>query len=642
MTSSRQLAAIMFTDIVGYTSVMGNDEQKAFEILQRNRELQKPIIEKHKGRWIKEIGDGVMASFSTVTDAVYTAIEIQEHCHARNDFRLRIGIHLGELVFENEDVFGDGVNIASRLQAIAYPGSIYISEAVNNIISNKKDIHTKFIREESLKNVKEPVPVYEIITSYSVEVPLALMPMISDVPVKSIAVLPFVNLSNDPDQEYFSDGMTEEILHSLAHLKDLKVAGRTSSFQFKGKRVDLTELGEKLHVKTVLEGSIRKQGNKVRITVQLINIHDGYHLWSEKYDRQMDDIFAIQDEIALAITDKLKVTLLGDDLAKITKVCCNSTEAYQFYMQGKYYLNRRNEESLLRAMKYFNKAIERDPAYALPYTGIADAYNLLWDYGNITRLEAYPKAKEAVTKALELDESLAEAQVSLASLLMFDEWNWLEAGKKFKLGVKLNPNYPTAHHWYAEWLMYMGRFEEATSEIEIAENLDPVSPSILKDRGIILYYGRKFEEAKSLAKMGLELYPDFAPLNRLLSLANEALGLYDEALEENNNWSLLRANEFKSKIFRARIDALAGKKEEALATVNALTNEEVVNGNDYRAISLVYIALGEIDAAFKWLEKSYQNYERSLCNLLIDPKLDLLRTDLRFKTLVKKMNFPGA
>jgi tetratricopeptide (TPR) repeat protein len=222
---------------------------------------------------------------------------------------------------------------------------------------------------------------------------------------------------------------------------------------------------------------------------------------------------------------------------------------------------------------------------------------------------------------------------------LFDEWNWTEAGKKFKLGVELNPNYATGHHWYAEWLMYMNRFDEATSEIEIAENLDPVAPAILKDRGIILYYGRKYEEALSLAKMALELYPDFAPLNRLLSLSYEALGMYEEALAENTNWSLLKGNDFKSKIFLARIKALMGSKEEAGSIVAGLTEEEMTAGNDYRGICLVYIALGDIENAFYWLQKSYDNHERSLCSLNIDPKLDPLRADPRFKKLVKQMNF---
>src|SRR6266498_4334727 len=227
MPQSRQLAAIMFTDIVGYTALMGEDEQKAFELLRKNRQLQKPIIEKFNGTWIKEIGDGVLASFHTVTDAVLCATEIQKKCAAIDDLKLRIGIHLGDVVFENNDVFGDGVNIASRLQALAPIGGIWISESVYKNVANKKDIKTKFVREEILKNVKEAVRIYEVITGNTGTA--------KTTPEKSVAVLPFVNMSNDPEQEYFSDGMAEEILNSLSNLKDLKVARRTSSFQFKGK-----------------------------------------------------------------------------------------------------------------------------------------------------------------------------------------------------------------------------------------------------------------------------------------------------------------------------------------------------------------------------------------------------------------------
>ncbi|MBA2561742.1 MAG: adenylate/guanylate cyclase domain-containing protein, partial [Chitinophagaceae bacterium] len=308
MPQLRQLAAIMFTDIVGYTALMGEDEQKAFELLKKNRLLQKPLIEQNNGRWIKELGDGVLASFTTVSDAVNTAIKIQEACNLSKDFLLRIGIHHGEVVFEDDDIFGDAVNIASRLQALAPVGSIWISESVNNNVSNKKEIKTKFVRTETLKNVKEPVRVYEIIINDN---DLESFNAITGKPEnyvfdKSIAVLPFVNMSNDPEQEYFSDGMAEEIINSLVHIQDLKVAGRMSSFQFKGSKKDLREVGEKLGVGNVLEGSVRKQGNRLRITAQLINVQDGFHLWSEKYDRNMDDIFAIQDEISLAITEQLK------------------------------------------------------------------------------------------------------------------------------------------------------------------------------------------------------------------------------------------------------------------------------------------------------------------------------------------------
>ena len=260
MPQTRNLAAIMFTDIVGYTSLMGNDEAKAFNLLKKNRELQKPIVEQFNGRWIKELGDGVMASFNTVSDAVNAAIAIQKGCNEANEFQLRIGIHLGEVVFENEDVFGDGVNIASRIQAIASPGSIFISESVYENISNKKDFHAKFVREQILKNVKEPVRIYKVVTSDENSGLTIKEQSMDNLPPKSIAVLPFVNMSNDPEQEYFSEGMAEEILNSLTHLKDLKVAGRTSSFQFKGKNIGLPELGHKLGVSKVLGRKCQKTG----------------------------------------------------------------------------------------------------------------------------------------------------------------------------------------------------------------------------------------------------------------------------------------------------------------------------------------------------------------------------------------------
>jgi len=291
MPSSRQLAAIMFTDIVGYTTLMGSDEQKAIAILDKNRTLQKPIIEEFNGRWIKELGDGVMASFNTVADAVNAAVKIQEACNAAKNFQLRIGIHQGDVIFETDDIFGDAVNIASRIQSTAKPGCIYISESVHNNVSNKKDIHSKFVKEETLKNVKEAVRIYEVTMVNNSA--LTTENKAVTIPVNSIAVLPFANMSSDPEQEYFSDGISEEIINMLAQVPGLKVVGRTSSFSFKGKNQDLRLIGEQLSVKHILKGSVRKAGNKLRVTAQLINVADGYHLYSENFDRGIDDIFEI-------------------------------------------------------------------------------------------------------------------------------------------------------------------------------------------------------------------------------------------------------------------------------------------------------------------------------------------------------------
>ncbi len=340
------------------------------------------------------------------------ACAIQRTCNSIPNLQLRIGIHLGEVVFENNDVFGDGVNITSRLQAIAPVGGIWVSEAVHKNISNKKGFRSKFVCEENLKNVKEPVRVYEV-TMHTTEERPTVTTSAKELEVshaKSIAVLPFVNMSNDPEQEYFSDGMAEEILNSLSHLKELNVAGRTSSFQFKGKNIYLREVGEKLGVNTVLEGSVRKQGNRLRITAQLINVEDGYHLWSEKYDRNMDDIFAIQDEIALAITEQLKVTLLEKDRELITKTSTQNAEAYELYLKGRFHINRRGS-SILKGLQYFKQAIAVDLNYALAYAGYADANLIAAFYSFFPGKEVMKEIKSATEMAIKLDNRLVSRTV---------------------------------------------------------------------------------------------------------------------------------------------------------------------------------------------------------------------------------------
>ena len=333
MESSRQLASIMFTDIVGYTALMGEDEQKAFAILNKNREIQKPVIEQFHGRFIKELGDGILASFPSASDSVYAALKIQENCRAEGIFQLRIGIHLGEVLFEQKDVFGDGVNIASRIQAIALPGSIYISESVQLNVSNKAGIVTRFIKPEMLKNVKDPVRIYEVLLpSSTVEKSVANEPQ--KFHENSIAVLPLANMSNDPDQDYFCDGVSEEIINALTQLNNLRVIARTSAFSFKGKNQDIKEIGRVLDVNNILEGSVRKSGNRLRITIQLIRVSDSSHLWSNRYDRELEDIFAIQDDIAQNVATALKGYLTTEEKLVIRRPE-TIVEAYEYFLKGR-------------------------------------------------------------------------------------------------------------------------------------------------------------------------------------------------------------------------------------------------------------------------------------------------------------------
>ncbi|MBT8272175.1 MAG: adenylate/guanylate cyclase domain-containing protein, partial [Bacteroidia bacterium] len=368
MSKSRQLAVIMFTDIVGYTALMGVDEEKAFRILNKNRELQKPIIEEFNGRWIKELGDGVMASFNTVSDSVNAAIKIQEESQAVTDLQLTIGIHLGEVVFENDDVFGDGVNIASRIQAISIPGSIYVSEAIHNNILNKQGIETKFVKQEELKNVVSPIRIYEVITDQKTQSSkISFRESNRESSGKSIAVLPFANMSNDPDQDYFCDGISEEIIDALAQLNNLRVIARTSAFSFKEKNIDVREIGKTLDVKTLLEGSVRKSGNRLRITTKLVSVSDGSHLWSNRYDRELEDIFSIQEDIATNVATELKGFLSSHE-KKVIRPQKTVIEAYEPFLKG---LELFHQLNVLESKIMYEKAIQIDPDYAPAHAGLS-------------------------------------------------------------------------------------------------------------------------------------------------------------------------------------------------------------------------------------------------------------------------------
>ena len=636
MSQSRQLAAIMFTDIVGYTALMGKDEQKAFELLDKNRQIQKPIIEQLGGRWIKELGDGLMVSFNTVTDAVMAALKIQEATRQLNEFELRIGIHLGEVVFDNGDVFGDGVNIASRIQSLANPGAIFISESVQQNVSNKKGFETRYIKQEFLKNVKEPVKIFEVMAAGQ-SYPAITKDLPQKPPGKCIIVLPFLNLSNDPSQEYFSDGLTEELISHLSRLKDMRVISRTTSMKYKGTKKDIKTIGMETGASYIMEGSVRIQGINLRITAQFVDANRDIHLWAESYNGTMEDIFDIQEKVSAKIVSELRLQLTKDEKEYLQKRYTENTEAYQLYLQGRYFWNKRNEEGLNTAIRYFEKAIETDPEYALAWAGLADTYNLLGEFTNRSRRDLYPQAKRAVNKALEIDTELAEAHISLGLLVMLNEWDWINSGKEYQTGIKLNPNYATGHHWYAEWLLFMGRTTEAIEEISIAVKLDPVSPAILKDHGMTFYYCRQYDQAIDSANKTLELNPEFATAYRLLSLAYQGKGMYVQAIEENQRWGQYTGNKVKTDISLAQIYAAAGRKEEALKIIEEAESEMALTGNDYRGMALIYAALEKPDEAFEWLEKSYEQHEESLCNLKVDPKLDPLRSDPRFKSMLHKV-----
>ncbi|MEJ0104570.1 MAG: adenylate/guanylate cyclase domain-containing protein [Bacteroidota bacterium] len=640
MPASRQLAAIMFTDIVGYTALMGSDEQKAFQLLKKNRQIQQPLVNEYNGKWIKELGDGVLASFQTVTDAVFCATAIHSACNAVDSLKLRIGIHLGEVVFENNDVFGDGVNIASRLQALAPAGGTWVSESVQLNVANKKDIQAKFIKEETLKNVKEPVKIYEIAATLTAPSPGSAMKEQSKSQFeKSIAVLPFVNMSNDPEQEYFSDGITEEILNSLAHLKELKVAGRTSSFQFKGKNIDLREVGNKLGVNSVLEGSVRKHANRLRITAQLINVADGFHLWSERYDRDIDDIFAIQDEIAMAITEKLKVTLLENDRELIGKIHTQNADAHSFYLKGRYEWNKRTQEGFLKSIDYFNQAIAEDQQYSLAYAGMADSYTLLCGYHILSPAASIPTAKYAAEKAMELNPMLAEAYEAVGHIELLSGFDWKKAEDNYSRAIELNPGFATARQRYALMLAIQGRFDEAFEAIMKAQELDPLSKIINTDVALVhLLMGNT---GKCIEKCRQVLATDAAfPVALFIQGIGYQQSGKTELAVANFQRGVKASN--NNPIARSALGcalALSGNKPEALTVLQELEN---ISGDQFVSpycIAVIYAGLGMADEVFAYLNKAVDIKSAWMIHLHfgVDPRFTGFKNDIRYTELLKRI-----
>jgi len=639
MTQSRQLAAIMFTDIVGYTSLMGKDEQKAFDLLRKNREIQKPLIEQYNGKWIKELGDGVMASFPTVSDAVTSAIKIMEGCNAANEFQLRIGIHSGEVVFEDDDVFGDGVNIASRIQTIAKPGSIYVSESVQHNVANKKDFQTRFVNEETLKNVKEPVKIYELITTKSK--PLEFEIQQKNSVMKSIAVLPFVNISDDKGNDFFCDGLSEELINILAQTSNLKVAARTSSFSFREKGIDISEIGRKLNVANVLEGSVRKSGNRIRITAQLINVADGYHLWSERYDRQMEDIFDIQDEISLAIFEALKVKLLGTEKDAILKRYTENTEAYQLYLQGRFHYNQwLGAASYLKAIEYYDAAIIIDPDYTSAYSGKAACYLNLWFFGHLPPEQSLPQLKESTYRSLALDNNIAESHVSLARMKFWYEWDFAGAEKEFRKAIELNPNYAEGREQFAMMLGIIGRKEEALSQVMKAIEIDPFSLMINWGEGWVSWLVGDYNRMVDAAKKLIELNYNFYGGHIILGSAYWTLGNFTDAIEELKISVSLNAGQF-GKCWLTCIYGISGKPDEAKRILDEMEElRQIQNGTNY-FMAIAYAGVGKLDLAFEYFEKAFEQQEGMIVFFRqnINTMIPHLKSDSRTEDLMKRIGY---
>jgi len=461
--------------------------------------------------------------------------------------------------------------------------------------------------------------------------------------MRSLAVLPLENLSRDPDEEYFADSMTEAIITDLAKINALRVVSRTSVMRYKRTQKPLPEIAKELNVDAIVEGSVQRAGNRVRITAQLIHAATDQHLWAEAYERDLRDVLVLQDEVARNIAQQVRVKLTPEENIRLSSGRPVDPEAYQLYVKRRYFWAKRNQESFNRAISYFREAIDRDPSYAAPYSGLADCYVLFgssFDVGGHPPSEVQPKAKAAALKALELDSSLADAHNSLAYVKLNYDWDWSGAEAEFKRSLELNPGYAHGHHWYAHLLFSSGRRDEALAESTRSLELDPLSPILVVHLGWHYLYTRQHDRALDQLAKALELEPSYALAHWYRGLAYEEKKMYPEALRELTKTKDLLPGNLAVQSDIGHVYAVSGNKSEAEKTIARLKQESTRTYVNLYELALIYIGLGQNDQAFDWLEKAYRERSDQLIYLKVDPRLDPIRSDSRFADLVRRVGIP--
>lgn len=638
----RRLAAIMFTDLVGYSAMVQRDETLALALLEEHRRILRPLFQAHQGREVKTLGDGFLVEFASAMAATSCAAAIQQALARRNrevpaerQVWLRIGIHLGDVLRQGDDIVGDSVNIAARVEPLAEAGGVAITQQVYDQVCNKIPHTCTRIGRVELKNIQRPVEVWRIALESNGQNKPQDLPRRPPGPGKqrSIAVLPFVNMSSDRENEFLSDGISEDLLNAFSHIEGLHVAARTSCFAFKGRNEDIRTIGQTLGVEAVLEGSVRKAGNQLRVTAQLIDIADGFRLWSGSFDRQMQDVFAIQDDISRAILAALQLRLSG--LGSPFKLYTANAEAYELYLKGRFFWNQRGI-GLKKALHYFELALIEDPGYALALSGLADTYSLLSWYGYLSPAEAIPKAIAAAKQAMRLDSELAEAHTSLGFCLLCHDWDWAGGEREFRRAIELNPRNVPAHYWLGWTYSGVGRHAEAVAECRKAVELEPYSPIARAFLGWMLYHAGQLEEAERELRLGLGLGGPFVfgiwLLGRVLIALGQPgpalaqLGLAD-AYSEGAAWTQCLLG------YAWGLFGEDGKAREVLADLQDGQRRGYVRAI---GVAMVHLGLGEREQALDWLEKSGEQRDVWALMLKVDPIYAALRDEARFAALLEK------
>ena len=460
--------------------------------------------------------------------------------------------------------------------------------------------------------------------------------------ITSLVVLPFENLSADKDQAYFADGMTDELIAHLAKIRSLRIISRTSSMEYKGTHKTLSQIARDLNVDALVEGTVLRSGDRVRITAELVQVATDRHLWAESYESQLGDILNLQSHVASAIVNEIRIKLTPEDQVRLASTRPVSTQSYENYLKGRYYWNKRSQEGLTKAINYFQVAIEKDPNYALAYAGLADCYSIIGSVivGTVPAAEVAPKARAAALKSLELDNTLAEAHTSLATVRFNYDWDWNSAASGFRRAVELNPSYATAYQRNSLYLMSMGRTTESIAEMNRAHDLDPLSTSTNFSLGSRLYMAREYDQAIEQLRNTIDMDPDFLLPHLVLGQAYEQKKAYDQAITELRRAADISQNSPPALAALARTYAVAGRTTEARNLLDQLMRQSKKQYVSPFYVAIVYAGLGEKEQALDWLEKAYGDHSNAIVFLKVDPQLDTLRSNPRFHELQRKLRLP--
>lgn len=690
-TAGRYLAAVWFADIVGFTELSGRDEDAAMKLVDLFQAVTRRAIAERGGTLVKFLGDGGLAVFPSSDAATRGGLAVQREFAERASAAgcpatLRIGIHVGEVVGATDgDVYGDGVNIADRIQREAEPGQVVVSGDVRRQLRQRSGYRFQALGVRSLRGVEEPVEICVVVagppdeplvdtgaragtrraldrrhTAVAVAATVLLVLVVAsvwrfvdrggsrDAPTEAtravtvpssnagstIAVLPFTDMSPGGGQEYFGDGMTEELINALTKLEGIGVVSRTSAFAYKGQNLDVREIGRRLEVSNVLEGSIRVAGDRLRVTARLVDVGNGIDLWSESYDREMEDVFAIQEEIARSIVSELEPELASAGIVLVPTGTRNP-EAYRLYLQGRYFWNKRTREGLARATEFFEAAIHADTTYALAYTGMADVYNTLRQRGHMSVSETIEDQRAAIRKAIALDPGLSEAHTSYAQLLFDHDWDWEAAGLEFARAVDLDPRNAHARHWYSHYLTAMGQTAESREQSLRAVEISPYDVILQSHLSWHYLFARDYDRAVEEATRAVEMDPEDGFTRGTLAWAYQAAGRSAEATAEAERAAAERREDAFTMGMVGFAYARLGHRQKALGLARDLESR---GDQTYYAIAVVHAGLGDRDRAIVWLERAYAHHSPSLPYLRVDPRLDDLRTDSRFDSLLRRMD----